>query len=138
MLIEITLLAATAEAELCKADGPLLTDKAGNPIWLDTKALVKRANHCGAPRMPALARQARIEGQVLVDILVNQQGKVACVQLIQGHPMLASSAIDAAKDWAFRPMKKGRQAVSFYGHLAFHFSTGEIAKDENPCTVAHW
>jgi TonB family protein len=134
----MTLLATLAQAESCKADGPLLTDKAGKPTWLNTKALVKRANHCVAPRMPTFARQARIEGQVLVDILVDQQGKVACVQLIHGHPMLAGSAIEAAKDWTFRPMKKSRQAVSFYGHLGFYFSTGQIAKGESPCTVAHW
>jgi protein TonB len=88
--------------------------------------------------MPALARQARIEGQVLVDILVDQQGNVACAQLIYGHPMLAGSAVEAAKDWTFRPKKQKGHAVSFYGHLRFHFSTGGIVKGESACIVAHW
>jgi TonB family protein len=113
-------------------------DKTGKPIWLDTNALLKNATHCVAPQMPALARQARIEGQVLVDILVDREGKVACVHLIQGHPLLAASAIDAAKDWTFGPRKQKGREVSFYGHLRFHFSTGQTAKSENPCTVAHW
>jgi len=88
--------------------------------------------------MPAMARQARIEGQVLVDILIDQRGKVVCVQLTDGHPMLAGSAIDAAKDWTFRPLKQKRQTVYFYGHLRFHFSTRDDMKGENSCTVAHW
>ena len=122
----------------CTSEEPLLADKDGKPIWLNTDALLKSATHCTAPRMPAFARQARIEEYVFVDILVNTKGQVACARLISGLPMLASSAIDAAKDWTFRPMNQNERVVSFYGHLSFHFSTGGNAKNENPCTVAHW
>jgi TonB family protein len=108
----------------CTNEGPVLTDSGGEPIWLSTTALLKNATHCIAPQMPALFRQARIEGLVLVDILVDEKGQVACAQLISGHPLVAGSAIDAAKDWTFRPKKQRGRAVSFYGHLRFHFSTG--------------
>jgi len=123
---------------LCNPDGPVLSDRDGKEVWLNTDALLKRAIHCQAPSMPAMARQARIEGQFLVDILVDAKGQVACARLISGHPLLIASAIDAAKDWKFRPMKQHGKAVSFYGHLRFHFSTGETPKNEHPCTVAHW
>ena len=123
---------------ICSADGPVLSDKDSKEIWLNTAALLKRAIHCKAPSMPAMARQARIEGQVLVDILVDTNGQVACARLISGHPLLVASAINAAKDWKFRPMKQHGKVVSFYGHLIFHFSTGGTAKDENHCIVAHW
>jgi len=136
--LAIMLIPMITEAELCKPDGPVLTDKAGEPIWLDNEHLLKQANHCVAPRLPAMARQARIEGQVLVDILVDQHGKVACAQVIHGHPMLVSSAIEAARNWTFRPMKEGQKSVPFYGHLGFYFSTGELPKGLNPCLVAHW
>src|SRR5262249_9585771 len=132
------LLCPLMRADLCKPEGPMLTDKAGTPIWVDTDTLVKRARHCVGPKMPALFRQSRIEGQVLVDILVNERGKVECAQLIHGHPLLVGAAIDAAKDWTFRPMKQRGRAVSFYGHLQFHFSTGGYAKGESSCTVAHF
>jgi TonB family protein len=122
----------------CTSDGPLLTGKDGQPVWLSTNELLKNATHCAAPQMPALFRQARIEGIVLVDILLDQKGQVACAKLINGHPLLAGSAIEAAKDWTFRAKKQRGRAVSFYGHLHFHFSTGPISKSENPCTVAHW
>jgi len=89
--------------------------------WDRTDSLLKGATHCIAPKMPALARNARIEGYVSVDILVNDNGKVWCARLVNGHPMLASSAINAAKDWTFRPMKQEGKAVWFYGHLRFHF-----------------
>ena len=122
----------------CTSDQPLYADRNGNPIWLDTDSLLKNATHCTAPTIPPLARVARIEGYVSVDILVNDEGKVWCVWLVSGHPMLAGSALNAAKDWTFRPIKQKGKAVRFDGHLRFHFSTGEIKKDENPCTVVHW
>jgi TonB family protein len=122
----------------CKCDGPLLTDKDGKPIWLNTNDLIKGAAHCVAPQMPPLARQAEIDAYVSVDILVDEKGKVVCVRLIKGHPLGASSAIEAAKNWVFRPKTERGKSVSFYGHLRFHFSTGPTAKNENPCTVAHW
>lgn len=137
MLLALTL-NLSASTEFCASAGPLLTDGKGKPVWLDTDALLKDATHCVAPKMPALARQARLDGYVSVDILVDQKGHVVCVQLINGHPMLVGSAIEAAKDWLFRPKKAKGKRVSYYGHLRFHFSTGKIAKGENPCTVAHW
>ena len=122
----------------CKAEGPFLMDKVGKQTWLDTPALIKQSQHCVAPRLPAMAQNLRIQGQVLVDILVNERGKVACVQFIHGHPILASSAIDAAKSWTFRPMKQAGKAVSFYGHMTFTFSTSGYPKGESACIVAHW
>lgn len=129
---------ASDSKSFCTTAQRLYADRDGKPVWLDTDALLKSATHCVAPKMPALARSARIEGYLSVDILVNDKGEVWCVRLVSGHPMLASSAINAAKDWTFRPMKQEGEEVWFYGHLRFHFSTGEIKKDENPCTVAHW
>jgi TonB family protein len=122
----------------CKAEGPVFADKGGKPVWLETDSLLKRATHCAAPKMPAMAQLARIEGQVTVNILVDGKGQVACAHLIRGHPLLAASAIDAAKNWTFRPTEQKGRSVSFYGHLTFRFSTAGARKVENPCTVAHW
>ena len=76
--------------------------------------------------------------QVLVDILVDEQGRVACAELVSGHTMVAPAAIDAAKAWVFRPRIQDGKAVSFHGHLRFHFSTIGVSKDEDPCTVARF
>ena len=128
---------ASDSKDSCTTDQPLYTDANGKPIWLDTEALLKSVRHCTAPDIAYLGRIARIEGYVSVDILVNDTGKVWCIRLVSGHPMLATSAINAAKDWSFRPKKKDGKPVWFYGHLRFHYSSGDSTKGENPCTVAH-
>jgi TonB family protein len=123
---------------MCVAAGHVLTDKEGKLVWLTTDELIESSTLCVAPKLPPLLRQARFEGQVLVDVLVNEKGKVICAKLISGHPLLASSAIDAATQWTFHPKKQGEKEVSFYGHLSFHFSTSGSSKSENRCIEAHF
>ena len=82
----------------CTTDQPLYTDANGKPIWLGTESLLTSVRHCTAPDIASLDRVARIEGCVSVDMLVNDSGKVWCVRLVSGHPLLVSSAINAAKD----------------------------------------
>ena len=55
---------APPNVPLCTTDQPLYTGDEGKPIWLDNDSLLKSARHCASPKMPALARTARIEGYV--------------------------------------------------------------------------
>ena len=118
----------------CTTDQPLYANRSGKPIWLNTDSLLKRATHCEAPTMPALAHQLRIAGHVSIDILVNDTGKVFCVQRVIGHPMLAGSATDAAKKWTFVPKRQNGRNVWFYGRLRFRFSGGNATTKS--CVVA--
>src|SRR5689334_19958319 len=65
----------------CTTDQPVLTDAHGKTIWLDTDSLLKSVRRCTAPDVRSLGRIARIEGQVSLDILVNDKGMVQCVRL---------------------------------------------------------
>lgn len=56
-----------------------------------------------APIYPPLARQARIQGTVILRVLINKSGDVYDVQLVSGHPMLAPAAIEAVKQWQYQP-----------------------------------
>lgn len=118
----------------CTTDRPLYANRSGKPIWLNTDSLLKRATHCEAPTMPVLAHQLRIAGHVSIDILVNDTGKVFCVQRVIGHPMLAGSATDATKKWTFMPKRQNGRNVWFYGRLRFRFSGGNATTKS--CVVA--
>lgn len=54
-----------------------------------------------APVYPPLARQARIQGTVVLRIVIDKEGAVSNLQLLSGHPMLAPAAIDAVKQWRY-------------------------------------
>jgi periplasmic protein TonB len=55
------------------------------------------------PEYPALARQARIEGTVMLQATIGKDGTVQNLRVISGHPMLTASAIAAARQWLYKP-----------------------------------
>jgi len=56
-----------------------------------------------APEYPALARQARIQGTVVLQATIGKDGAIESLTLVSGHPMLAPAAIDAVKQWQYKP-----------------------------------
>lgn len=59
--------------------------------------------HQVAPVYAALARQARIQGTVVLRALLNKDGSIRSLDLVSGHPMLVPSAMDAVKQWQYKP-----------------------------------
>ena len=55
------------------------------------------------PVYPALARQARIQGTVVLQAVISKAGDIEGLHLVSGHPMLAPAAIDAVKQWKYKP-----------------------------------
>jgi TonB family protein len=56
-----------------------------------------------APAYPPLARQAQIEGPVVLRVKINTSGDVESMNLFSGHPMLAPAAMEAVKQWKYKP-----------------------------------
>jgi TonB family protein len=52
---------------------------------------------------PPLAKQARIQGTVMLKVLIGKDGHVLDVKVISGHPMLVPAAIDAVKQYVYKP-----------------------------------
>lgn len=55
------------------------------------------------PVYPPLARQASIQGVVTLHVIISREGDVENIQLVSGHPMLAPAAIEAVKQWKYKP-----------------------------------
>jgi len=59
--------------------------------------------HRVEPAYPALARAARVQGDVILQAIIDKDGNIKDLQLISGHPMLVPSAIEAVKQWRYKP-----------------------------------
>ena len=136
-VLEVILLFTSPTANLCPYQGSVLLDARGRTVWLNTEDLIKRSRSCVAPQLPTLGKGVRVNGYVLVDILVNEQGQVSCAHVVSGPVLVMAAGVRAAADWTFRPELQDGNPVSFYGQLRFHFSTTSIMKDANRCTEAH-
>jgi periplasmic protein TonB len=74
------------------------------------------------PNYPPLARQARIQGTVVLQAEISKEGTIQNLQLISGHPMLAPSAIEAVKQWRYRPYLLNGEPVAVETQVVVNFS----------------
>jgi protein TonB len=63
------------------------------------------------PQYPDDARQARIQGSVVLRTEIDKNGDVEDVSLVSGHPLLAPAAIEAVKQWKYKPYLLNGQPV---------------------------
>ncbi|MBS1851284.1 MAG: energy transducer TonB [Acidobacteria bacterium] len=74
------------------------------------------------PNYPPLARQARIQGQVMLQAEISKDGSIENLRLISGHPMLAPAAIEAVKQWKYRPYFLNGEPVEVETQITVNFS----------------
>jgi TonB family protein len=74
------------------------------------------------PVYPPVARQAGIQGTVVLQVIINKSGDVENIQLFSGHPMLAQGAIDAVKQWKYRPYLLNGEPVEVETRVTVNFT----------------
>ena len=74
------------------------------------------------PPYPPLARQARIQGQVVLQADISKDGTIQNLRLVSGHPMLAPSAIEAVKQWRYKPYYLNGEPVEVETQITVIFS----------------
>jgi periplasmic protein TonB len=80
--------------------------------------LIRRVN----PTYPPLARQARIQGTVILQAQISKDGSIENLQLISGHPMLAPAAIEAVKQWKYKPYLLNGEPVEVDTQVQVNFT----------------
>jgi len=74
------------------------------------------------PTYPPLARQARIQGTVILQATISKEGAIENLQLISGHPMLAPAAIEAVKQWKYKPYLLNGEPVEVETQVQVNFT----------------
>jgi protein TonB len=80
--------------------------------------LVRKVN----PNYPPLARQARISGTVILRAVISKDGSIENLTLVSGHPMLAPAAIDAVKQWKYKPYLLNGEPVEVDTEVQVNFT----------------
>ena len=76
------------------------------------------------PVYPALARQARIQGSVVLHAIIDKEGRVAQLEVMSGHPLLVQAALDAVKQWRYKPTQLNGDPVEVDTTITVTFSMG--------------
>jgi TonB family protein len=74
------------------------------------------------PRYPDDAKQARIQGQVVLQADIDKNGDVESITLVSGHPMLAPAAIEAVKQWKYKPYLLNGEPMKVETQITVNFS----------------
>ncbi len=87
-------------------------------------ARVVEANliHDVAPTYPPEAGRARIEGAVVLLAVIGKDGSVQDVRVESGLPLLAQAAIDAVKQWRYRPYLLNGEPVEVDSRITINFT----------------
>lgn len=74
-----------------------------------------------APAYPMLAKQARVQGAVAVEILINEQGRVVSARATSGHALLRAAAQASAYQATFSPTSISGHPVKVAGVITYNF-----------------
>jgi periplasmic protein TonB len=80
--------------------------------------LIRKVN----PTYPPLARQARIQGTVILRAVISKDGSIENLQLVSGHPMLAPAAIEAVRQWRYKPYLLNGEPVEVDTEVQVNFT----------------
>jgi len=75
-----------------------------------------------SPVYTPLALQAHIQGEVVLDADISKEGSVDALRVISGHPLLISAAVNAVKEWRYKPYMLNGAPVAVNTHITVKFS----------------
>jgi protein TonB len=73
------------------------------------------------PSYPKQAKVRKLQGTVVLQAIVNKQGKVDSLQLLSGDPVLAQAAADAIKQWRYKPYSHNGELADFQTRVTVDF-----------------
>jgi TonB family protein len=107
-----------------KADPPsVVTPKPHNILKMRVSQGVLDGNliHQVAPDYPIEAKDRQIQGDVILLVTVSREGNVANLKAMQGDPVLVKAAIDAAKQWKYRPFLLNGEPIELESTIKIQF-----------------
>jgi len=78
---------------------------------------------------PLKAQKKGIQGQVMVKFVISEEGDVESAEATSGDPLLAAAAVDAAKQWKFKPYIKNDKPVRVTTSIPFDFAFSDKVRE---------
>jgi TonB family protein len=74
------------------------------------------------PVYPPAAKEERVSGSVVVEVTIDEEGKVFAARAITGHALLKDAAVEAARGWTFTPTQLSGVPIKVIGTITFNFT----------------
>jgi len=77
------------------------------------------------PMYPADAKEARIQGVVHLAVIIGRDGTVQNIEVVSGHPLLVQAAMDAVKQWRYKPTLLNGNPVEVVTQVDVNFTLSQ-------------
>lgn len=84
------------------------------------------------PEYPAGAKLAHIQGTVRLEAVIGQDGSVEKLEVLSGHPLLIKPALDAVRNWRYKPLLLNGNPVEVVTEIDVSFPSQPTATTPNP------
>lgn len=91
------------------------------PVRVGGRVMAPKLIYGPQPEYPVLAKQAKIQGDVVLDAVIDTQGNVAQLSVISGHPLLVPAALAAVRQWKYQPTYLNDEPVPVQLHVTVRF-----------------
>jgi protein TonB len=94
---------------------------ASRPIRISTMSegsLIHRVQ----PGYPGPAKIAHVQGPVVLAAIISKEGTIENLHVLKGHPLLVGAAVDAVRQWRYRPYILNREPVEVETQITVNFS----------------
>jgi periplasmic protein TonB len=78
--------------------------------------------HKVQPTYPPLARTARVQGSVVLAAVIGKDGAIQNLHVLSGHPLLQQAALEAVKQWKYRPYILNGEPVEVDTQVTVNFT----------------
>jgi protein TonB len=97
------------------------SDTSTEPVVLPENVAADRVMRSVRPVYPKRAQRKRVHGVVVLQVVVNKDGKVDSMQVINGNPLLARAAMDAVRQRRYKPYFRVGEAAPFETQVTVDF-----------------
>ena len=73
------------------------------------------------PVYPPLAKQARVQGDIVLEAVISREGDVTNLRVVSGHPLLVEAALTAARQRKYKPTLLNGQPVEVISQITVPF-----------------
>ncbi len=73
------------------------------------------------PRYPPLALQIRLQGTVQLQAIISRDGRIMSLEVLSGNPLLVQAALDAVRQWRYRPTLLNGEPVEVETSITVNF-----------------
>jgi protein TonB len=74
------------------------------------------------PTYPLLAREMKVQGSVILDAVIGRDGTIQDLHVVSGPAILASAALEAVRQWHFKPYYQAGQPVETEARITVNFT----------------